>query len=96
MNSFFVWFITFNFVNIAWIFFRAVTWEDAQKVLKGMTGFSELGNPLEMEAISVDYQTYLLIIAGFLYDSENIDTLIMELDHLRKQITEMDTTINSE
>lgn len=30
------WFITFNFVNIAWIFFRANEWSDAIKVLKGM------------------------------------------------------------
>ncbi len=30
------WFITFNFVNIAWIFFRAQEWTDALKVLKGM------------------------------------------------------------
>ncbi|MBU1217811.1 MBOAT family protein [bacterium] len=30
------WFITFNFVNIAWIFFRAKEWDDAIKVLHGM------------------------------------------------------------
>ena len=30
------WFITFNFVNIAWIFFRAKEWDDAIKVLNGM------------------------------------------------------------
>jgi hypothetical protein len=30
------WFITFNFVNIAWVFFRAKEWEDAVKVLNGM------------------------------------------------------------
>jgi len=30
------WFITFNFINIAWVFFRAKEWEDAIKVLKGM------------------------------------------------------------
>lgn len=32
------WFITFNFVNIAWVFFRAREWADAYKVLKGMFG----------------------------------------------------------
>lgn len=36
------WFITFNFVNIAWIFFRAKEWDDAIKVLKGMVGLSEV------------------------------------------------------
>jgi D-alanyl-lipoteichoic acid acyltransferase DltB (MBOAT superfamily) len=30
------WFITFNFINIAWVFFRAKEWDDALKVLKGM------------------------------------------------------------
>jgi len=30
------WFITFNFVNVAWVFFRARTWDDAMKVLNGM------------------------------------------------------------
>lgn len=28
--------MTFNFVNIAWIFFRAKEFEDAMKVIKGM------------------------------------------------------------
>jgi len=35
------WLITFNFINIAWIFFRAKEWDDAIKVLDSM--FS-LGN----------------------------------------------------
>ena len=30
------WFITFNFVSISWVFFRAKEWEDAIKVLSGM------------------------------------------------------------
>jgi len=34
------WFLTFNFVNIAWVFFRAKTWADAMKVLRGMAGLS--------------------------------------------------------
>ncbi len=36
MNSILGWFITFNFVNIAWVFFRAKEWDDALKVLRGM------------------------------------------------------------
>ncbi len=32
------WFITFNFVNVAWVFFRARSWPDAIKVVKGMAG----------------------------------------------------------
>ena len=32
------WFITFNFINIAWVFFRAKEWDDAIKVLSAMVG----------------------------------------------------------
>ena len=32
------WFITFNFINVAWVFFRAKNFDDAVKVLKGMFG----------------------------------------------------------
>ncbi len=40
MNSILAWIITFNFVNIAWVFFRAKEWDDAINVLKGMFGLS--------------------------------------------------------
>ncbi|HIC43930.1 MAG TPA: MBOAT family protein [Sulfurimonas sp.] len=30
------WFITFNFINIAWVFFRAKEWNDSVKVLSSM------------------------------------------------------------
>ena len=40
LNKTFAWLITFNFINIAWVFFRAEEWRDALKVLKGMFGFS--------------------------------------------------------
>jgi len=36
MHTLLAWFITFNFVNIAWVFFRAKEWDDAIKVLHGM------------------------------------------------------------
>ena len=34
--SWLAWFITFNFINVTWVFFRAENWEDVNKVLKGM------------------------------------------------------------
>jgi alginate O-acetylation protein len=40
MNKILAWFITFNFINITWVFFRAKDWDDALKVLKGMFGLS--------------------------------------------------------
>ena len=50
MHSILAWFITFNFVNIAWVFFRAKEWEDAIKVLKGMFGFS---------GVNLNYHQYI-------------------------------------
>ena len=38
LHTLLAWFITFNFVNIAWVFFRAKEWDDALKVLGGMAG----------------------------------------------------------
>tara|TARA_R110002074_G_scaffold54746_1_gene136344 strand:- start:49464 stop:50954 length:1491 start_codon:yes stop_codon:yes gene_type:complete len=40
--SWLAWLVTFNFINIAWVFFRANEWQDALKVLKGMAGMSGL------------------------------------------------------
>ena len=45
MNKILAWFITFNFINITWIFFRAKEWDDALKVLKGMFGLSGIVLP---------------------------------------------------
>lgn len=36
MNVVLAWFITFNFINIAWVFFRATSFDSAIKVLHGM------------------------------------------------------------
>lgn len=36
LNKILAWFITFNFINITWVFFRARSWDDAIKILKGM------------------------------------------------------------
>jgi hypothetical protein len=36
------WFITFNFINIAWVFFRAKEWDDALKVLGGMFSLNDI------------------------------------------------------
>ncbi|MBF0518125.1 MAG: MBOAT family protein [Nitrospirae bacterium] len=36
------WFLTFNFINITWIFFRAKSLADAVKVIKGMVNFGSI------------------------------------------------------
>ena len=45
MNKYLAWFITFNFINIAWVFFRAKEFEDALKVLSGMIGATSIVLP---------------------------------------------------
>jgi D-alanyl-lipoteichoic acid acyltransferase DltB (MBOAT superfamily) len=36
INIILAWFVTFNFINIAWIFFRATNFESAIRVIRGM------------------------------------------------------------
>jgi D-alanyl-lipoteichoic acid acyltransferase DltB (MBOAT superfamily) len=43
LPKFLAWFLTFNFVNFSWIFFRALTFDDAAKVVKGMLGINGIG-----------------------------------------------------
>jgi alginate O-acetyltransferase complex protein AlgI len=40
LNKVFAWILTFNFVNIAWIFFRAKNWDTAINMIKGMAGLN--------------------------------------------------------
>jgi len=40
LSAWLAWLITFNFINIAWIFFRAKEWGDATKILSGMLGLN--------------------------------------------------------
>ncbi|MHB8138256.1 MAG: MBOAT family O-acyltransferase [Smithellaceae bacterium] len=40
MNNILAWLVTFNFINVAWVFFRATTFNDAVKILKGMAGLN--------------------------------------------------------
>ena len=49
LNRMLAWFITFNFVNIGWVFFRAKEWDDAIKVLKGMSGLSGVTFPARLD-----------------------------------------------
>ena len=42
------WFITFNFVNFSWVFFRAKEWDDAVKVLSGMFSLDNIVLPNQL------------------------------------------------
>ncbi len=58
--SWFAWFLTFNFVNIAWVFFRAKEWDDAIKVLTAMFNFSEI--KLTIDTIEIAYIVIFLVV----------------------------------
>ncbi len=45
ISKVFAWFITFNFINIAWVFFRANEWNDAIRILSGMIGLNGIHLP---------------------------------------------------
>ncbi len=55
MNRVLAWFITFNFVNITWIFFRAKSWEDAMKVLGSMFTLDNVVLPEKYFKFLADY-----------------------------------------
>ncbi len=38
MHKVLAWLLTFNFINVAWVFFRAPSFHDALNILKGMAG----------------------------------------------------------
>ncbi len=48
LHKFIAWFITFNFVNVTWVFFRAKDFDDAIKVLKGMFGLNGVVLPFSL------------------------------------------------
>ncbi len=59
----FAWFLTFNFVNFTWIFFRADTFEHAMKVIRGMFSFADFSTTDLLEFLSDGYG--FLSIYGF-------------------------------
>lgn len=63
MNKYLAWFITFNFINITWVFFRAKEWESALKILGGMFSFVDINNyaPIRMTLIYLGL-TFLLVL----------------------------------
>ncbi len=76
--SWLAWFITFNFINIGWVFFRAKEWDDAIKVLNGMFNFD---SNLDINILQLSYISIFLTII-FLKNSNEIIKL-----QLHKSIT---------
>jgi len=64
------WIITFNFVNIAWIFFRAKNWEDAIKVFGGMFSLDNVVLPPFLKSKLIILEQYNIEFGAFI---TNID-----------------------
>ena len=68
MHSLLGWFITFNFVNVSWVFFRANSFDDASKVLKGMFGLSQIGYLTDLITFGgIDKIDFLILIFLFIF-----------------------------
>lgn len=68
MNTILAWFITFNFINITWIFFRAENWLKAKAILLGMFNLIEITKYTDMQ-ISLSYIVVALLIILVLKNS---------------------------
>ena len=66
INIFFAWFITFNYVNFTFVFFRAKDWNDAIKVLKGMVDLNNIVLPGLLEDKLVFLSHYGIKFGGFI------------------------------
>ena len=81
MPRFFAWFLTFNFINITWVFFRAKDLDSATKILSGMIGLQDayIKAPVEIETWKLSWSGFFLekFLPGIpLGISENIITFI--------------------
>jgi len=66
MNPILGWFITFNFINIAWVFFRAKEFDDALKVIHGMFTVSEIHLPYAFSSMLFSLKSYGVEFGAFL------------------------------
>jgi D-alanyl-lipoteichoic acid acyltransferase DltB (MBOAT superfamily) len=79
------WFITFQYVNVAWVFFRAPSWTDAMALLKTMFGLNGLGT--FSTSIMTDISILPMLLAGvFLLFWKNPPELAAEFKTDRKHL----------
>ena len=64
--TWFAWVITFGFVNIAWVFFRAKNWDDAIKVLQGLVALDHIVLPRYLQNHLAFMQQYGIEFGNFL------------------------------
>ena len=70
----FAWFLTFNFINIAWVFFRSENLEGAINLLKSMFGIAYKEFPFNwyrintlLEAIGGKDRTIALVVLALIF-----------------------------
>ena len=61
--SWFAWLITFNFINISWVFFRAKEWDDAIKVLSSMFNLNNIEFTLNYLEVAILFLGFIIILA---------------------------------
>jgi len=75
------WFITFMFVHCTWVFFRAVSFDDAIKVFRGMFGFSGLVLPEGLRGfitmIGIEGASFGKALAGVNGDDSTVFMLLV-------------------
>ena len=77
MNNFLGVFVTFNFVNIAWVFFRAEEWPDAIYMLEAMFGLGE-GAPFTVSIITDLYVIPIVLVGIVLLFMKNSNQRLNE------------------
>jgi alginate O-acetyltransferase complex protein AlgI len=53
MNPLLAWFVTFNFINLSWVFFRAENMDSAMRILRGMAGLGQTGAVTVLPALQM-------------------------------------------
>jgi len=73
LPSVLAWFITFNFINITWVFFRAKDWDSAHKVLSSMFSLDNLALPRVLENKMYFLSEYGFRFGGFIENIEYVN-----------------------
>jgi len=73
MPKILAWFITFNFINIAWVFFRAKEWDDAIKVLNGMFRLNYFG----IKNLLLDFIKYFIDVFKWVTSDDLSKTVLL-------------------
>jgi len=77
INIILAWFITFNFVNITFIFFRAEEWDDAVKVITSMFSLDNIRLPNFLSSDLSFLSSYNVRFGHFLENIQGgVDTII--------------------